>query len=139
MAAKALSLDLSEVMFEMNTTPLIDVMLVLLVMFIITIPIQSHAIKLDLPGPSTAPPPQSVKNEIEITRSGAILWNYQPITRDGLRYDLRLTQQMRPIPELHLRPDAGTRYEVVDDVLGIIKRADVKKFGFVGNEAYANW
>jgi biopolymer transport protein ExbD len=126
-------------MLDLNTTPLIDVMLVLLVMFVITLPIQSHAVKVDLPGPVTAPHPQSIKNEIEITRAGALLWNQQPISRDGLKYDLNLTQRMRPIPELHLRPDPEVRYAIVDDVLAMIKRQQVKKFGFVGNERYASW
>jgi biopolymer transport protein ExbD len=67
------------------------------------------------------------------------LWNEQPISRDGLNYDLNLTQRMRPIPELHLRPDPEARYEIVDDVLAMIKRQQVKKFGFVGNERYASW
>jgi biopolymer transport protein ExbD len=125
---------------DLNTTPLIDVMLVLLVMLIITIPIQSHAIKLDLPTAcADCPKPNTLKNEIGITASGAILWNDRPITREGLKYDLQLTKGMKPQPELHLRPDPRARYEVVDDVLGIIKRAQVKKFGFVDNERYANW
>ena len=73
---------------ELNTTPLIDVMLVLLIMFIITIPIQSHAVKVDLPAACTdCPKPNSFKNEIEITRVGALLWNEQPISRDGLKYE----------------------------------------------------
>ena len=127
-------------MLDLNTTPLIDVMLVLLVMLIITIPIQSHAIKLDLPTAcANCPTPNALKNEIGITASGSILWNDQPITREGLKYDLQLTRAMRPEPELHLRPDPHARYEAVDDVLGIIKRAQVKKLGFVGNEGYANW
>jgi biopolymer transport protein ExbD len=67
------------------------------------------------------------------------LWNGQPITRDGLKYDLQLTQHMQSIPELHLRPDPQSRYEVVDQVLAIIKREQVKKVGFVGNETYAHW
>src|SRR5437588_11214378 len=92
-------------MMEMNTTPLIDVLLVLLVMLIITIPIQSHAVKLDLPGRAIAPKPQSVANTLIITRAGTLLWNGQPITRDGLKYDLQLTQGMQLIPELQLRPD----------------------------------
>src|SRR3954452_4724134 len=92
-------------MMEMNTTPLIDVLLVLLVMLIITIPIQSHAVKLDLPGRPPVAMPQPISNTLEITRAGTLLWNGQPITRDGLKYDLQLTQQMTSIPELHLRPD----------------------------------
>jgi biopolymer transport protein ExbD len=126
-------------MMEMNTTPLIDVLLVLLVMLIITIPIQSHAVKLDLPGRVTAPKPLSISNTLEITRAGTLLWNGQPITRDGLQYDLQLTQRMPRVPELHLRPDPMARYEVVDEVLAIIKREQVRKVGFVGNEAYDHW
>ena len=125
---------------ELNTTPLIDVMLVLLIMFIITIPIQSHAVKVDLPTACTdCPKPNSFKNEIEITRAGALLWNEQPISREGLKYELNVTQRMRPAPELHLRPDPEARYEAVDEVLAIIKREQVKKFGFIGNERFANW
>ena len=124
---------------ELNTTPLIDVMLVLLIMFIITIPIQSHAVKVDLPAACTdCPKPNSLKNEIEITRVGSLLWNEQPISREGLKYELNVTQRMQPTPELHLRPDPASRYAVVDDVLAMIKREQVKKFGFVGNEQYAS-
>jgi len=126
-------------MMEMNPTPLIDVLLVLLVMLIITVPVQSHAVKLDLPGPVPAPTPQSISNTLEITRAGTLLWNGQLITRDGLKYDLQLTQRMPRIPELHLRPDPMARYEVVDEVLAIVKRQQVKKVGFVGNEAYDHW
>ena len=126
-------------MIEMNTTPLIDVMLVLLIMLIITIPIQTHAVKFDVPTCTNCPKPDAIKNEVAITRGGAILWNGQEVGEDGLRYELALIRRMRPAPELHLRPDAEARYEVVDRVLADIKRADIKKFGFVGNEAYANW
>ena len=124
---------------ELNTTPLIDVMLVLLIMFIITIPIQSHAVKVDLPTACTdCPKPNSFKNEIEVTRAGAFLWNEQPISREGLKYEFNVTQRMQPTPELHLRPDPASRYAVCDDVLAMIKREQVKKFGFVGNEQYAS-
>src|SRR5689334_719456 len=92
--------DLQTPIIELNTTPLIDVMLVLLIMFIITIPIQSHAVKIDLPGPPPpAPAPQPIKNLVEITRDGSILWNGEPISQEGLKYDLRRTQQMNPVPE----------------------------------------
>jgi biopolymer transport protein ExbD len=125
--------------FDLNTTPLIDVMLVLLIMFIITIPIQTHAVKIDIPTCANCKLPNALKNEVQITRSGAILWNGDNVGEDGLRYELALTKQMKPAPELHLRPDAQARYEVVDKVLADIKRADIKKFGFIGNEAYARW
>ena len=126
-------------MSEMNTTPLIDVMLVLLIMLIITIPVQTHAVKLDLPTGPSAIHVNPVKNEIGIQRSGTILWDGKPIELTLLRAQLRYSQQMRPLPELHLRPDPDARYETVDRVLGLIKQERVQKVGFVGNEAYTNW
>ena len=128
-------------MMDINTTPLIDVMLVLLIMFIITIPIQTHAVKLDLPvnQPNQPPPPiEPVKNKVVVTAQGQILWNGAPVTKPQLRAYLDATQQMNPVPELHLQPDATARYELVDEVLAITKQAHVQKMGFVGNEYYMN-
>ena len=128
-----------EPMMEINTTPLIDVMLVLLIMFIITIPPQTHAVKLDLPqnDPNQVEPPiDPIKNKIVITQAGAVLWNGAPVNLTQLRQYLDVTQQMDPIPELHLQPEPEARYEVVDDVLAVTKQAKVSKMGFVGNEAY---
>ena len=130
-----------EPMLDINVTPLIDVMLVLLIMLIITIPPQTHAVKLDLPvnQPNNPPPPiQPVKNTVGVTAQGAITWNGTPITKQQLRQYLEVTQQMNPIPELHLQPDATARYELVDEVLAVTKRAHVQKMGFVGNEYYMN-
>jgi biopolymer transport protein ExbD len=127
---------------DINTTPLIDVMLVLLIMFIITIPIQTHAVKLDLPQdqPNQQPPPiDPVKNKVVVTPQDLILWNGTPIDKVRLRQYLDVTQTMNPIPELHLQPDPNARYELVDEVLAVTKRARVEKMGFVGNEAYANF
>ena len=131
-----------EPMMDINMTPLIDVMLVLLIMFIITIPIQTHAVKLDLPvdQTNTPPPPiDPVKNKVVITASGQILWNGTPVDQQQLRQYLELSQQIQPIPELHLQPEPDARYELVDEVLAITKRAHVEKMGFVGNEAYMNF
>ena len=131
--------DDGEPMGEMNTTPLIDVMLVLLIMFIITIPIQTHAVKLDLPvdQQNTPPPPiDPIKNKVVITAGGQILWNGNAVNQEQLRQYLELSQQINPIPELHLQPEPDARYELVDEVLAITKRAHVEKMGFVGNEAY---
>ena len=128
-----------EPMMDINTTPLIDVMLVLLIMFIITIPIQTHAVKLDLPqnqDTTTPPPIDPIKNKVVITAAGAILWNGAPVTQPQLRQYLEQTQQMTPVPELHLQPEPTARYELVDQVLAITKLARVEKMGFVGNEAY---
>jgi biopolymer transport protein ExbD len=114
-------------------------MLVLLIMFIITIPPQSHAVKLDLPqdtGDTTPPPIDPIKNQIIVTEGGAVLWNGTQVTLIQLRQYLDVTQQMDPIPELHLQPEANARYELVDEVLAVTKQAKVTKMGFVGNEAY---
>jgi biopolymer transport protein ExbD len=129
-----------EPMLDVNVTPLIDVMLVLLIMFIITIPVQTHAVKLDLPVNTNTPPPPVLpqKNVVVVTAQGQILWNGTPVTQDQLRQYLEVTQQMNPIPELHLQPDATARYELVDQVLAVTKKAHVQKMGFVGNEYYMN-
>lgn len=130
-----------EPMMDINTTPLIDVMLVLLIMFIITIPIQTHAVKIDLPvqtDTNNPPPIDPVKNTVNVSADGKILWNGAPVTQPQLRAYLEQTQQMSPIPELHLQPDATARYELVDEVLAITKRAKVQKMGFIGNEYYTN-
>ena len=131
--------DSGEPMLDINTTPLIDVMLVLLIMFIITIPIQTHAVKLDLPvnQPNNPPPPiEPQKNKVVVTAQGQVLWNGNPVNLQQLRQYLDVTQQMNPIPELHLQPDATARYELVDEVLAVTKQAHVQKMGFVGNEYY---
>ena len=129
-----------EPMMDINTTPLIDVMLVLLIMFIITIPIQTHAVKLDLPQNTNTPPPPILpqKNVVVVTAQGQILWNGTPVSMQQLRSYLDTTQQMNPVPELHLQPEATARYELVDEVLAVTKRAHVQKMGFVGNEYYMN-
>ena len=129
-----------EPMIDMNVTPLIDVMLVLLIMFIITIPVQTHAVKLDLPQNTNTPPPpiEPQKNIVVVTHTGEILWNGTAVSPQQLRQYLDVTQQLNPVPELHLQPDATARYEIVDDVLAVTKKAKVQKMGFVGNEYYMN-
>ena len=141
MSASILNPESAEPMMEINTTPLIDVMLVLLIMIIMTIPIQTHAVKLDLPQSqqNNPPPIDPVKNKVVITPQGQVLWNGVPVNLVTLRQYLDLTTTMRPVPELHLQPDPQARYELVDEVLAVCKRAQVTAMGFVGNEAYANF
>lgn len=129
-----------EPMMDMNTTPLIDVMLVLLIMIIITIPIQTHAVKIDLPQNSSNPQPiiQSEKNKVYIAADGQITWNGETVDDVVLRQYLDATLTKNPEPELHFQPDPNARYDVVDRVLTIIKRSNVNKLGFVGNEQYRN-
>jgi biopolymer transport protein ExbD len=133
--------DDGEPMQELNTTPLIDVMLVLLIMFIITIPAQTHAVKIDLPQntPPTNDVVDPVKNRLGIDASGGIFWNGAAIDKVTLRQYLDATRRMNPEPELQFEPDPASRYLVVNDVLTIIKRSEITKLGFVGNERYGSF
>jgi biopolymer transport protein ExbD len=131
-------------MMDINTTPLIDVMLVLLIMFIITLPPPTHAVKIDLPqdcAPNCPPPPEVLptKNALYIAPNDAILWNNQPVALSQLRGLFESSQTMDPIPELHLQPDPNARYDMVDKVLAETKKAKVSKLGFIGNEAYRSF
>lgn len=127
-------------MGEMNTTPLIDVMLVLLVMFIITIPIQTHAVKVDLPVPDNTPNNSDVdpiKNKLTIDIDGQLAWNGEPVDQAILAERLEATKAFQPLPELQFQPHPNARYVIVDETLATIKRSEVGKLGFVGNEQYA--
>ncbi len=128
----------AEVMVEMNTTPLIDVMLVLLVMLIITIPIQRHAVKLDMPRPNAnnKPPAAPVVIDLVVDFDGTILWNGNVSTIDQTTRYLASTAVANPQPEIHLRPNRLAKYDTVAKVLSIAQRLGVRKIGFVGNEEY---
>lgn len=123
-------------MMEINTTPLIDVMLVLLIMFIVTIPIQTHSVKIDLPTPPIGPVVERGKNKVVVTQAGAVLWNGAPVTLPALEGLLARSVALDPDPELHLQPHAEAPYARVDEVLATTKRAGVELMGFVGNEQY---
>lgn len=128
-----------EPMMEINTTPLIDVMLVLLVMLIITIPVQSHAVKLDMPQ-ATPPPEEIVKPEIvklEIQFDGAVFWNGQPVpSTEVLRDYFKAAALGNPQPEIHIEPDASVEYGFVAIVLAEAQKQGVTRIGFAGNEKY---
>ena len=130
--------DDNEPMMDMNTTPLIDVMLVLLIMSIITIPVQTRAVKIDLPVPTDS---QSnvdpEKNKVMIDPAGTITWNGTPVDLAQLAQYLEQTKALPVEPELQVQPDPFARYIVVDNVMAVIKRSGVGKLGFVGNEQYA--
>ena len=127
-----------EVMIDINTTPLIDVMLVLLVMLIITIPIQTHAVKLNMPAGN--PPPPTVPPEvvtIELDFDGTVLWN-GVVLADGPALETRLqTAAATPVqPEIHLRPNKLVKYERVIAVMASAQRLGLTKIGVIGNEQF---
>lgn len=127
-------------MMEMNTTPLIDVMLVLLIMFIITIPVATHSVDIDLPQPSAEPPPldqvDPIKNKIVLTQTDEILWNGTAINQNELVRNLQESLAFEVEPELQFEPEPRASYDLSAKVLNIIKGSGVTKFGFVGNEKY---
>lgn len=126
-----------EPMMEMNMTPLIDVLLVLLVMFIITIPVMTHAVKLDMPRPNNAPQQSTpVVINLEIDFDGTVLWNGSPVTVDALDGYFRREAANDPQPELHIRPNKRASYDVVARVLAAAQRNGLLKIGFVGNEQF---
>ena len=130
-------------MMEMNTTPLIDVMLVLLIMFIITIPIATHAVNIPLPvdDPNPPPPPpiDPIKNKLIITAENEMQFNGTPIDDATLVTTLAQTLNMEVEPELQFQPDPRARYERVNRAMKIIENSKVNKFGFVGNEQYRSF
>ena len=123
-------------MMEINTTPLIDVMLVLLIMFIITVPMQTHQIEQQLPQPGTTLAINRVKNEVGLSAAGQLSWNNKAISDRELAGALGAIARMDEQPEIHFRPDAAARYERVDQVLGSAAKSGADRFGFVGNEQY---
>jgi biopolymer transport protein ExbD len=132
--------DDGEPMIEMNVTPMIDVLLVLLILFIITIPPQTHAVKVDLPqnNPQNQQTVQPDKNTVSIDPTGQVAWNGTPVDNVTLRQYLDASLALPTEPELHFQPDPNARYEKVDQVLAIIKRSGVTRMGFIGNDQYRN-
>jgi biopolymer transport protein ExbD len=130
--------DDDEPMMDINMTPLIDVMLVLLIMFIITIPVMTHAVKLDMPRASNAPSlAQPVVIQLEIDFDGTVLWNGTPVPDfDMLDAYFRREADNDPQPELHIRPSKRAKYDVVARVLASAQRNGMRKIGFVGNEQF---
>ena len=121
---------------EINTTPLIDVMLVLLIMFIITIPMATHKVPLDLPRPSLTPLPPRPFHQLEIEANGGLRWNGERLSADQLRGHLGQLAADPATPELRVHANSEARYERVDQILALIRFAGVQRLGFVGNERY---
>ncbi len=126
-----------EVLVEMNTTPLIDVMLVLLTLLIITLPIQTHAVKLDMPSGNNTPPtvqPETV--ELGVNFDGSITWNGQTIDRATMDSYFEDAEKKNPQPEIHLNPDRLAKYDAVAKVLADAQRLGVIHIGFTGIDQY---
>jgi biopolymer transport protein ExbD len=130
--------DDSGIMVEMNTTPLIDVMLVLIIMLIITIPIQTHAVKLDMPRPNNTPPlvePEVIKLDVDF--DGTVVWNGNVVSSGDLLVSyLRSAASKDPQPEIHLNPNRLAKYDTVAEVLADAQRLGVTHIGFTGIDQY---
>jgi len=127
-----------DVMVDINTTPLIDVMLVLLIMLIITIPIQLHSVNLNMPVGNPPPPPTPpVVVQVDVDFDGTIYWDGKSLLdRDALEANLRAVAAQPNQPELHLRPNKLATYKYVAEVLASAQRLGVRKIGLVGNEQF---
>ena len=132
--------DEPEVMMEINTTSLIDVMLVLLIMLIITIPAQLHSVNLDMP--VSTPPAKKVEPvviKIDVDAKSVIHWNGKPVSdRTDLEAKLRVAAAIQPQPELHIRSHAKAKYEAVVLVMASAQRLGLNKLGIVGSEQFVN-
>jgi biopolymer transport protein ExbD len=125
-------------MMEMNTTPLIDVMLVLIIMLIVTLPVMTHAVKLDMPRPDNTPP--TVQPElitVTIDYDGTILWNGNPVPNMAtLERYFKVESAKVPQPQVAIRPDARVKYDYVAQVLASAQRNRIEKMGLIGNEQF---
>lgn len=127
-------------MSEMNTTPLIDVLLVLLIMFIIAIPVASHSLPVDMPRPCLADcpilPSNPVTNKVTIDEAGTTYWNGTALDQPRLARTLAAMRQLPVEPELQFEPAANASYAVTAEVLNVIEASGASRFGFVGNDRY---
>ncbi len=129
-----------EVMMDINTTPLIDVMLVLLIMLIITIPVQLHAVNMDMPRLAATPAPREpVVIKVEVDAANVVRWNGQALAnREELEARLQDAARQQPQPELHLRAHGKAKYDTVVGVLAGAQRHGLNKLGILGAEQFAD-
>ena len=119
---------------DINVTPLVDVLLVLLIIFMITMPLLTHKIKVDLPQPTNNPPPETNPPDpilLSVRPGGQLFWNDEPITEVGLQAQLRVTAEKNPQPELQIKAERTTKYQEVATVMADAKNAGMTKIGFV--------
>jgi biopolymer transport protein ExbD len=120
---------------DINTTPLVDVMLVLLIMFILIIPVGTHKVPLDLPVPAPGEPPQT--HRLDLDAAGRLFWDGRPVAAAELTRRLRALAADPARPALEINADAETRYDRFDEVLAAVRRAGVTRMGFVGQHRFA--
>jgi len=128
-----------EVLVDINTTPLIDVMLVLLTLLILTLPIQTHAVKLDMPRPNQEPPPENTEAnivELGVDFDGTITWNGERVDRDTMDTKLLEASKMKPAAEIQVNPNRLAKYDAVAMVLADAQHLGVTHIGFVGIDQY---
>ena len=124
--------DTDEVMNEINMTPMVDVMLVLLIIFIITVPVMKHAVNIDLPRASNVP--QDAKPEtirLSVDAAGDYFWNENKVTEEAMLLQLKAASTQTPQPELHIRGDKNVRYERVAQAMAAAQQAGLRKIGFI--------
>ena len=124
--------ETDDVMNEINMTPLVDVMLVLLIIFIITVPVMKHSVNIDLPRASSSPQeskPETIR--LSVDAQGRYFWNEQPLAEKDLEAQLKAAAARTPQPELHLRGDKEARYERVAQALAAAQRSGLRKIGFI--------
>ena len=140
MAMASLRPTIGQPMSEMNTTPLIDVLLVLLIMFVITIPVASHVVEV---GVASGTPPKvvidRVTNQLAVTREDHTLWNGSRVSHAELAGILANTAAMKPEPELQFKPAEDASYDQSAKIVALIKASRVTRFGFVGNEQFSEF
>ena len=121
---------------DINMTPLIDVMLVLLIIFIITIPSQTHAVKIDNPSHTPPPPTRPEVIDLSIDFDGTLLWNKTPVNRTTMQGYISQEATKNPQPEVHIAVDKFSKYEVVAQTLADLQYRGLKKIGFVNNDFF---
>jgi biopolymer transport protein ExbD len=134
--AMAMSSNEGKSYSDINMTPLIDVMLVLLIIFIITIPSQTHAVKIDNPSPSRPPPVPPEVIDLTIDFDGTLLWNKRPVDRTTMQGYIDQEAAKSPQPEVHITVDKFSKYQVVAQTLADLQRRGLNKIGFVNNEFF---
>jgi biopolymer transport protein ExbD len=122
-----------------NVVPLVDIMLVLLIIFIITLPVMTHAVKIDLPRANNEPPPENPSQpiNIDVAYNGAVLWNNTAVTPTELRLKIKEEAAKEPQPEVHLAVDRRAKYDFAATVLFAVQRGGLKKIGFVADASGA--